>query len=131
MKDYKNKNEKSILEYKKKYIKNRCEVDINFKILQKLRKRLNRYIKAKSSSTKDLLGCSSHELRVHIENKFYDRKDGSKMSWSNYSLKGWHLDHIVPLQRFNLSDPEDLKKACHYTNLQPMWSEDNWRKGDK
>lgn len=131
MKSYKIKNANKILEYKKKYVKNRSATDVNFKILQKLRKRLNRYVKSKSNTTKDLLGCSTNELRLHLESQFYDRKDGSKMSWSNYNLKGWHIDHIIPLERFNLTDPEELKKACCHINLQPLWAEDNFAKGDK
>lgn len=131
MKSYKNKNANKILEYKKHYVKSRSAYDVNFKILQKLRKRLNRYIKSKSNTTKDLLGCSTNELRLYLEAKFYNRKDGSKMDWSNYNLKGWHIDHIVPLERFNLTDPEELKRACCHTNLQPLWAEDNLAKGDK
>jgi hypothetical protein len=131
MKAYKAKNAKKILIYKKKYIKERSVVDINFKILQNLRKRLNKYIKSKTSSTKDLLGCSTNDLRSHLENRFYDRRDGTKMSWENYGLKGWHIDHIKPLEKFNLLDLEQLKRACHYTNLQPLWAEDNLSKGSK
>ena len=53
------------------------------------------------------------------------------MSWDNWALDGWHIDHIKPLSSFNLENREELKKACHYTNLQPMWAEDNLRKGSK
>jgi hypothetical protein len=53
------------------------------------------------------------------------------MTWENWSKYGWHIDHIKPLSSFNLTDYEQLKMACHYTNLQPMWAKDNLIKSNK
>ena len=53
------------------------------------------------------------------------------MTWENWKIDGWHIDHIKPLNSFDLTDPEQLKEACHYTNLQPLWWYDNIEKGDK
>jgi len=33
-----------------------------------------------------------------------------------------------PLAEFDLTDPVEFKKACHYTNLQPLWAYDNFTK---
>lgn len=30
-----------------------------------------------------------------------------------------------------ISDPEQQKICFHYTNLQPLWASDNFRKSDK
>ena len=52
------------------------------------------------------------------------------MTWDNWG-KGkdkWNIDHIIPLDSFNLSDREQLLKAVHYTNLQPMWEPENTSK---
>lgn len=32
---------------------------------------------------------------------------------------------------FDLRDIEQQKKCFHWTNLQPLWADDNWRKGAK
>jgi len=51
------------------------------------------------------------------------------MNWQNHGK--WHIDHIKPLAKFNPNDYEDVKKANHYTNLQPLWAEENLKKSDK
>lgn len=80
----------------------------------------------KSARTMELLGCSRDEAQVYIESLW---KEG--MSWENYGLFGWHLDHIIPISSFDLTDPEEQKKCFHYTNLQPLWAEENLKKGSK
>jgi len=67
--------------------------------------------------------CKVDELKEYLESQF---EEG--MTWDNWSRDGWHIDHIVPLSFFDLIDSEQVKKACHYTNLQPLWAEDNLRK---
>jgi len=54
------------------------------------------------------------------------------MTWKNRSNKTWHIDHIIPLSRLNKnSSNEDIKKICHYSNLQPLWAEENIKKSNK
>jgi len=78
----------------------------------------------KSEKTIVLLGCSIIEAKKHIELKF---KVG--MSWDNYNFRVWHIDHIIPLS--SAKSEEELKKLCHYTNLQPLWALENLIKGNK
>ena len=70
------------------------------------------------------LGCTYADAMRHIERQF---KKG--MTWANHG-KVWHIDHIVPLASFDLSNDDHVLMCCHYTNLQPMWASDNIRKGD-
>ena len=70
---------------------------------------------------RDIVGMDWPSLKEHLENQFTE-----SMTWDNYGE--WHIDHIQPLSKFNLSDDKQLNIACHYTNLQPLWAEDNIRK---
>ena len=51
------------------------------------------------------------------------------MSWDNYGLHGWHIDHIIPIS--SAKTEEELYKLFYYTNLQPLWAIDNIKKGNK
>jgi len=113
---------------KQQYAKRKYHTDIQTRLSCILRSRLSHAVRKniKNGSAVRDLGCSLEYLKKFIESKF---KPG--MSWENYGHDVWHIDHIVPLSNFNLSDAEELKKACHYTNLQPLWSIDNLAKGRK
>ena len=49
------------------------------------------------------------------------------MSWDNRIE--WHLDHIIPISL--ATTEEEIIKLNHYTNFQPLWAEENIRKGNK
>jgi len=106
----------------------RRRTDIQFRLRYLLRKRLNNALNnnSKVGSAVALLGCTVEELKLYLERQF---EEG--MSWSNHSLKGWHIDHKKPLNSFDLTDFDQLMQACHYTNLQSLWWQDNLRKGDR
>lgn len=110
---------------KRKY--QRYHAEIQYRLKVSLRDRLNHAIKnkQKSGSAVSDIGCTIDELKSYLESKFQPG-----MSWDNWSRTGWHIDHVVPLSSFDLSDPEQLRKACHYTNLQPLWAKQNLSKGD-
>lgn len=110
------------------YAKANSGLTFNEKIKHRLRSRLWQSLNGgyKSGSAVRDLGCSIEELKSHLESKFHEG-----MSWDNYGKDGWHIDHIKPLASYDLSDPEEFKRACHYSNLQPLWAEDNLRKGSK
>lgn len=102
--------------------------DSKYKIEKILRQRFLRAIKRefKKTSAITLLGCSIEECKKYLESKFQEG-----MTWENHGIFGWHIDHIIPCASFDLTKEEDQKKCFHYTNLQPLWWEDNLKKSNK
>lgn len=114
--------------YEREYRSARRKEDMFFKIKSNLSSRLSDLISKRciNSTTLELIGCDRDFFLDYLENQF---KDG--MNWGNYGLKGWHVDHILPLSSFDLTIESEVKKACHYTNLQPLWWKENMEKGSK
>jgi hypothetical protein len=121
-------NKDKIRVQKNNYYNNKRKTDIQFKLSRNLRSRLNSAVNGnyKSGSAIKDLGCTIEQLKQYLESKFQ-----SGMSWDNWTLDGWHIDHIKPLASFDLTDRKQLLEACHYTNLQPLWATDNLIKSDK
>jgi hypothetical protein len=70
-----------------------------------------------------LVGTTKEGFIKHI-NKFVV----SGMTKENFG-KEWGLDHIVPVELFDLNH-EDQKKICYnYNNIMPMFNSDNRLKG--
>lgn len=80
----------------------------------------------KRNKTFDLVGCTPKELKEYIEKKFLPG-----MSWDNYQLNTWNIDHIKPLSLAKNIDDIIRLKLMHYTNLQPLWALDNLKKSNK
>lgn len=76
----------------------------------------------KSSRNEEMLGCTWEEAFSHIESKF-----SNGMSWDN--MGEWHIDHEIPLA--SAKTEEELIRLCRFDNLQPLWAEDNLKKGSK
>jgi hypothetical protein len=96
------------------------------RLANSMRRSIRRYLDAGQKgemSSFEIIGCSKDDLRKHLESKF---KGG--MTWQNYGSY-WHIDHIVPL--ISAKSPEEVKKLCHWTNLQPLTAFENISKGSK
>lgn len=125
--EYQRDNKVKIKTYLIEYQRNRKMSDVSYRISCNLRVRLYKALKCrKSGSAVKDLGCSIDELKTYIESKFQPG-----MTWDNWGVKGWHIDHIIPLSHFDLSNREQFLKANHYTNLQPLWAKDNLSKSCK
>lgn len=100
--------------------------DENFKIRHLLRTRFGCALKhnSKKSSVLQLLGCSIEQLKQHLEKQFTEG-----MSWDNHGE--WHIDHIKPCSSFDLTKESEQHKCFHFSNIQPLWAEDNHKKYNK
>lgn len=107
----------------------RFHSDPNFQIRENIRTRLRQAVVhgQKAGSAVEDLGCPVPAFREYLSSKF---KTG--MTWENYGHGDgkWHIDHIVPLRYFNLTDRQHFILACYYLNMQPLWSHENFSKND-
>jgi len=123
-KEYQKENRKSINK-RDEFRRNNNPI---YKISRLMRSRMKKFLKihniTKKNTTFHIIGCTPQELKEHLEKQFINGMD-----WSNHKQYGWHIDHIIPLS--TAKNEEDLYKLCHYTNLQPLWWEDNLKKSNK
>ena len=61
------------------------------------------------------LGCSAKYLIDYLISKLP----------VGTTLDGISTDHIKPVSKFDLSNPVEFQKCCHYTNLQPLTKQQN------
>ena len=119
-------NKKCINNQRNKYFKCRKRIDGKFKLLCQLRCRISDVLrgKPKLKTTIKLVGCSIERLKLHLEAQF---KPG--MTWKNHGYRGWHIDHTRPCASFDFNKLKEQQECFHYTNLQPLWAEENLQKG--
>ena len=103
----------------------RYKEDPQFRHQCRLRELVRRSFKGtqKDKCTEECLGCTFKESQNWLEAQF--------LPGMTRDHKDVVVDHMIPLRSFDLSDPEERRKSCHYTNLQPLWAKDNGAKSDK
>jgi len=78
----------------------------------------------KTEHTCEYLGCTSKE---YIKWILYNSKD---YTLENHG-KVWHIDHVIPLSRFNLDKKEDVDLAFNWRNTMPLSVQENLTKNSK
>ncbi len=78
---------------------------------------------SKSKKIDEILSTDKESFRSHI-NRFLL----PEMTKENFG-KYWGLDHIVPVELFDLNNIEELRLCYHFINYMPMINEDNRFKG--
>lgn len=105
---YRKENLEKVREYQNVWVKNKYKNDINYRLKQIVRGRINFSLKElkKTDKTITYLGCHIKDYRVFLEKKFKP-----EMNWKNYG-EIWEIDHILPLSKGG---------SFHYTNTQPLF----------
>ena len=121
---------KKLREYNTQYKKKRRQDDPMYRLTSNVRSLISIAISRRSHSltskqhkTEQILGCSFEELYKYLEERFQEG-----MTWDNYGYgeDKWNIDHIIPISQ--AATAEEVYKLNHYTNLQPMWQVDNFKK---
>jgi len=134
-KAYREANKEKLAEQKTAYISQRKKSDPVFKLRRdygaSCRRAFRSISQKKNVKSLKLLDLKTwQQLAKHLSEQFYDHPEtGEEMTFDNHGFYGWHIDHIIPLS--TAKTEEDIIKLCHYTNLQPMWAEENIAKSNK
>lgn len=109
------------------YHTSRAKIDPSFKLAKSLRNRYRKVLKdgRLDDSSMILLGCSIDAFRTWLQYRFDE-----VMTFENYGPI-WHLDHVVPVCKFNLTDENEVRKCFHWSNFQPLHSFENQKKSGK
>ena len=125
-KKYYSENRDKVNKYCSEYQRERKQNDPLYKFKSFVRHNISTSFSRKGLRKKykseELLGCTLIAFKKYIESKF---EEG--MTIENHGE--WHLDHIIPLETATTED--EVIELCHYSNYQPLWADDNLRKGCK
>jgi hypothetical protein len=106
--------------------------DVNFRLVNLLRKRVWSVLKGftKSARTMELVGCSIDFAREHLQ-KTAIKNGYINFDINNFSGRSYHIDHVVPCSSFDLTIPANQFICFNWTNLQILSAKENMSKGDK
>jgi hypothetical protein len=144
-KEYRENNKEKVAEQKRRYYENnrekenrrknewvreRKKTDMFFKLRLNIRTLIGSSIRnagfrksqLRLKKTEIILGCKIEDFIKYIESKFLEG-----MNWGNRGE--WHIDHIRPASLAKTE--EEIIELNHYTNLQPLWAVDNFKKGNR
>jgi hypothetical protein len=106
--------------------------DPSFRLAGSLRARVRAALKRKNTpksfKTMELVGCTINQLWLHLEKQF---KLGMTRENHGLGVNKWHVDHKIPVSKFDLTDLDQQRICFNFRNLQPLWQPDNFRKSNK
>ncbi len=113
------------LPIRKQKIKEKRKIDINFKMKEVLRSKMQKFLQNRKTSYLILIGCNLDFFKNWISYRFNEN-----MNWNNFG-EIWEIDHILPINSFNMNNEIERKICFHWTNLQPLNKKENRNKSDK
>jgi hypothetical protein len=113
-------NRSLILKIAKEYRENNS---LNVRLRKNFKSRIIENIK-KNKTTTDYLGSTIQEVKKWLEFNFQDY-----MNWDNYG-EVWHIDHTLPVSRFDLTKDIDIYMCFNWKNLMPLHKDTNIKKHD-
>ena len=126
---YSNTHYHSKKELYREWNRTKYQTDLGFKLKHVTAARISQALKTyqtlKKDRTIEYLGCTMDEYTQYLEQMFTP-----DMNWDNYG-EYWEIDHIKPIDAFDLNEEEQLYEAFKYTNTQPLKKEDNREKSNK
>ncbi len=101
-------------EKRNKYLQNKRKTDKKFNMICAYRARLNEVLhKQKKNTYIHYLDCNREMFLNWIEFQFND-----EFSWCDYGNK-WVIDHVIPIDFFDLNIHEHRKRCFNWYNLRP------------
>jgi hypothetical protein len=93
-------------------------------IIRRTRTRIIACLRKKNKHTIDYLGCNCTFYMDWILN------NNINYTFENYG-KEWHIDHVIPLSKFDLNDEEQQLVAFNWRNTMPLSVKENLSKNNK
>jgi hypothetical protein len=121
-------NADKIREQKRIWSNKKASTDVTYRLKRNIRTRIRCALKPtnayKVDKSEKLLGCSIDYFKKYFSSLFTDG-----MNWDKFMSADIEIDHIKPCAKFDLTQESEQRSCFHYTNLQPLWWQDNNKKG--
>jgi len=117
-------------EYYNQYFKDRGKADLKFNLGHRMRTAINTSLRGckKGRHWENLVGYTFDDLLKRLNKTMPEG-----YTWDNYLNSELHIDHIIPISKFNFttSRDADFKRCWALDNLRLLPAEENLRKGNR
>ncbi len=116
-------------EYYRKWNQNKSANDPVFRLKHSINSNINinlkKYLQTKTDLSMNYLGITLSEYVQYMEKQFDEN-----MNWDNYGSY-WEIDHIKPIDSFDLTDEKQIYECFNYLNTRPLYWKHNKEKSNK